>query len=159
MRNLGRMAMALVAATVSCSAHGKAKMDAQEMTCGQEIAADAEVPEKLAKLIHHVASNMAAHADWVGADGRGKQEHDSLMAVAREYEAMADAAGRAAVAMQAMKDMPAAPHDPARLDRASQIRWMRAKINMQVEFAQMLTRHAEISRRVLAEMEGHWPSR
>jgi hypothetical protein len=30
---------------------------------------------------------------------------------------------------------------------------MRAKIEMQLEFAQLLTRHAEVSKKVLADME------
>jgi hypothetical protein len=40
----------------------------------------------------HVASNMEAHAKWVGSGGASKQEHDQLMVVAREYEAIAAAA-------------------------------------------------------------------
>src|SRR5580692_6616925 len=99
-------------------------MDAEEMTCGQEMAADAEVPELLARLMRHVAGNMETHATWVGAGA----EHDALRIVAREYVAIADAAARAARAMQAMRDIPGAPHDPTRLDRAALARWMGEKI-------------------------------
>ena len=159
MRNLRQMTLLLVGVLISLHAHGKVKMDAQEVTCGQEIATDADVPEKLSKLMSHVASNMVTHANWAGADDAGKREHDALMAVAHEYTAIAEAAGRAASAMKAMKDIPATPHDPARLDRAGQARWMRAKIDMQVEFARMLMEHAEISKKVLAQMEGHRPGR
>jgi hypothetical protein len=128
-------------------------MDAEEMTCGQEIAADAEVPEKLAKLLAHVATNLETHARWAGADRAGKPEHDALMAVAREYKAMADAGARAASAMSAMRDLPAVAHDPARLDWAGLARWMHDKIDMQLELAQLLTRHAEASLEALPEME------
>ena len=154
MRHIRRILLLLVVLFISFYAQARAKMDAQEMTCGQEIAADSEVPEKLSKLMSHVAINMVVHANWLGADGGGKREHDSLLAVAHEYSAIAEAAGRAASAMRAMKEIPATPHDPARLDHAGQARWMRAKIEMQVEFAQMLMKHAEMSKRVLAEMEG-----
>ena len=129
-------------------------MGIEEMTCGQEIAADSEVPEKLARLMGHVAVNMEAHAKWVGSSVGGKPEHDRLMGVAREYEAISAAAERAAKAMREMRTIPAVQHDPALLDRAAQVRWMRAKIEMQMEFAEILTRHAEVSKQVLAEMEG-----
>jgi hypothetical protein len=124
------------------------------MTCGEEIATDAEVPEKWARLMNHVAANMEVHADWVGSDPAGARERDALRAVAREYRAMADAGERAAAAMRAMRPLPAVPHDPARLDRAAQARWMRDKVEMQLELAQLLTQHAEASLAVLAEMDG-----
>jgi hypothetical protein len=129
----------------------------EEMTCGQEIAADSEVPEKLARLMSHVAGNMEAHAKWVGSSAGGKPEHDGLIAVAREYEAIAAAAERAAKAMKDMRAIPAVQHDPALLDRAGQVRWMRAKIQMQTEFATMLTAHAEVSKKALAQMERKGP--
>ena len=53
-----------------------------------------------------------------------------------------------------MRSIPPVQHDPALLDRAGQVRWMRAKIEMQLEFARLLTKHAELSKKVLAEMEG-----
>jgi hypothetical protein len=121
-------------------------MDAEEeVTCGQEMATDAEVPEALARLMRHVAGNMETHARWVGAGA----EHDALLIVAREYVAIADAAARAARAMQAMRDIPGAPHDPTQLDRGALARWMGEKIEMQLELAQLLTAHAEASTRAL----------
>ncbi|MEA2700531.1 MAG: hypothetical protein QOI66_4802, partial [Myxococcales bacterium] len=65
----------------------------------------------------------------------------------------AAAAERAARAMKDMRTIPAVQHEPALLDRAGQVLWMRAKIEMQMEFANILTRHAEVSKKVLAEME------
>lgn len=153
MRNTALVVLLLLAPAVSLHAHGGTKMDAHEVSCGQEMAADSEVPALLSKLMGHVAGNMEAHARWVGAEAGGKREHDSLVTMGHEYRAIAEAAGRAASAMRAMKDLPAAPHDPARLDRAGQARWMRAKIDMQVELARMLMRHAEASKKVLAELE------
>jgi len=128
-------------------------MGAEEATCGQEIAADSEVPEKLSQLMSHVAVNMEAHAKWVAGSVGGQLEHDRLMVVAREYQAIAAAAGRAAIAMRDMRNVPAVQHDPALLDRAGHVRWMRAKIEMQLEFAELLRRHAEVSEKILAEME------
>jgi hypothetical protein len=58
---------------------------------------------------------------------------------------MAAAAARAAEAMRSMRDLPAAPHDPAGLDRAAFARWMREKVAMQRALARMLVEHAEVS--------------
>jgi hypothetical protein len=102
--------------------------------------------------MNHVAANMDAHASWVGdASAAAKQEHDGLRRVAAAYRAMAQAAGAVAETMAAMKDLPPAPHDPARRDGAAWIGWMREKIRMQRELAALLDRHAGASERALAE--------
>ena len=142
-----------VTEVLSFDAMARSTTATEEATCGQELAADSEVPEKLSQLMTHVAENMQAHAKWVAGSVGGKLEHDRLMVVAREYEAIAAAASRAAQAMKDMRDTPAVEHDPARLDRAAHVRWMRAKIELQLRFAELLTRHAEISKKVLAAME------
>ena len=127
---------------------------AKEQTCGQEMAAAAEVPQRWQDLIDHVAANMEWHATWVGTASPGaKREHDALLRVAGEYRAMAAAGGRAAAAMKVMKDLGPTPHDPSGLDRVGQARWMRAKIQMQRQFAALLTRHADESEQALTEME------
>lgn len=125
-----------------------------EQTCGQEMAASAEVPLQWQALMTHVASNMEAHASWVGTGSPAAiQEHQAMLRVAGEYRAMAAAAGRASAAMRAMRDLPPAPHDPEKLDRAAQVRWMRTKIAMQREFAALLERHAQESEAALVEIE------
>lgn len=124
-----------------------------EQTCGEEMAASADVPRRWEALMNHVATNMEWHAAWVGvASPAATREHDALLEVAGAYRAMASAAARAAAAMEAMKDLPPAPHDPSRIDRAGQARWMRDKIEMQRAFAALLVRHAEESEQALAEM-------
>lgn len=122
----------------------------EEETCGREIAAAAEVPVKWQALMDHVATNMEAHARWVGsASAAAQRERAALSKVARSYRAMAASAGQAADAMRAMRDLPPAPHDSARLDLEGQTKWMRAKIQMQRDFAALLLRHAEESEKAL----------
>jgi hypothetical protein len=125
-----------------------------EETCGQELARDAEVPELLGQLWEHVATNLVAHAKWVGtATPAAAAEHDGLMHIAREYRNVAAAAERAAAIMKSMDGLEPAPHDPARMDRAAQARYMRHKIELQLKLADLLVRHAEASRAALAELE------
>lgn len=129
-------------------------MHLEEATCGQELAQDSEVPELLGQLWEHVASNMVTHAKWVGtATPAAAAEHDCLTHIAREYRNVAAAAERAAAIMKSMEGLEPAPHDPARLDRAGQARFIRHKIELQLKLADLLVRHADASRAALTELE------
>ena len=133
---------------------------AAERTCGEELASDAEVPRAWAALMRHVATNMDAHARWVGdATPAARAECDALAGVAAGYRAMAEAADGAAAAMVAMRALPAAPHDPARLDRPALAAWMREKIALQRAFAALVLRHADDSEAALSEIEASRPDR
>jgi hypothetical protein len=126
-----------------------------EPTCGEELAASAEVPERWSALMHHVAANLEAHAAWVGtASDAARREQAALSRVAAAYREMADAGARAAAVMRSMRDLPPAPHDPAKMDGSALAAWMRAKIEMQRAFAALVIRHAEESERALAALEG-----
>jgi hypothetical protein len=136
---------------------GPAKVGAgagdEEPTCGQELAADAEVPAALGALFRHVADNMDAHARWVGgATPPARREQDALADVANRYRAIASAAEGAAAAMAALRELRPVPHDPARLDRAALAAWMRAKIEKQRAFAALILRHAADSDAALDEI-------
>ena len=123
-----------------------------EETCGQELAQSAEVPERLSRLFAHVAENMDAHAAWVGARSpEAAREHDAMRASAAAYRKIATAAAEAASLMRGLRDLPAAPHDPAHLDRRALATWMRTKIELQRGFAQLLLDHAAQSERALTE--------
>ena len=129
-------------------------MHFDDATCGQELARDAEIPELLSELWELVATNMVVHAKWVGTSSpEAAAEHDSLTHVAREYRSIAAAAERAATLMKSMHDQPPAPHEPSRLDRPAQARFMRRKIELQLRLADLLTSHAEASRSALVELE------
>lgn len=121
-----------------------------EGTCGQELAASAEVPDAWRALMTHVALNLDAHAAWVGdATDAARQERDAMRAVAAAYRDLATSAERAATLMRALSGLAAAPHEPARFDRPAFEAWMRTKIALQRAFAQMLERHAAMSERAL----------
>ena len=122
-------------------------------TCGQELAAAAEVPDKWRQLMSHVATNLESHASWVGSDSNAaRDEHDALLRLAQAYRDMAGAAARAVAAMTAMRDLAPAPHDPSRIDRAGQASWMRVKIRIQRELAALIAQHADESEAALATL-------
>lgn len=125
-------------------------VDNEAPTCGEEIAASAEVPEAWRELMRHVAINLDAHASWVGtASPAARAEHDGVRRVAAAYRDMADAADRAAALMRSMWALPSAPHDPAAFDGAAFADWMRDKIARQRALAALLERHAAGSARAL----------
>ncbi len=129
-------------------------MPFEETTCGQELAQDAEVPELLGELWAHVASNMVMHAKWVGtATPEAAAEHDALSHIASEYRSIAAAAERAAAIMKSMHGLQPAPHEPLRLDRPAQARFIRHKIELQLKLADLLVAHAEASRSALIDLE------
>lgn len=128
-------------------------MNDEESTCGRELAASAEVPDALAALMSHVAHNLDAHAKWVGTGSTAAgREHDAMLGVAAEYRAIAAAAEHAARVMRSFANLDAAPHDPAAFDRAAFSEWMRTKIELQRELANMLLAHAAASEKALEDV-------
>jgi len=125
-------------------------MDDAELTCGMELAQNADVPEKLGALMSHVAQNLEAHARWVGtASEAAQREHDAMLAVAQGYRAMGSAGRDTAALMRSLASLPEAPHDPKKRDSAAFSAWMKAKIALQRELAAMLLEHAAMSERAL----------
>ena len=117
-----------------------------EETCGQELAASAVVPEKIAELMSHVAVNLRAHGAWVGdRTEAAKAEQEAMRSVAEHYERIARAAADAAAKMRSLNDLAPAPHDPATFELPEFRRWMREKIRMQRELAELITEHAAAS--------------
>jgi hypothetical protein len=116
----------------------------REQPCGEELAASSEIPEAWRALMAHVALNLEAHASWVGAETEAaRREREAMLAVAEAYRAMADAAARAATLMRSLRDLPPAPHDPARFDAPAFAIWMREKLVLQRALAEKLARHAD----------------
>jgi hypothetical protein len=125
-------------------------MTDEELTCGQELAASAEVPEAIGALMRHVSSNLEAHARWVGvATPPARHEHDAMLGVAEAYRAIATAAEDAAAVMRSFHNLEPAPHDEAGFDRAGFVSWMRAKIELQKSLASLLMDHAALSEKAL----------
>jgi hypothetical protein len=123
--------------------------DAEE-TCGQELAASAEIPAAIGALLRHVSFNLLDHARAVGkATNAAAEEHDALLRVAAGYGEIADAAERTAKFMQTLKDLPAVPHDAAAIDRSEFVAWMTKKIDFQRRLAALLLEHADQSAKVL----------
>ena len=125
-------------------------VETEAESCGDEIAASAEVPEAWRDLMRHVAINLDAHATWVGtASPAASAESDGLRRVAAAYRDMADAADRAAALMRSMRALPAVPHDAAAFDGAAFASWMCDKIGRQRALAALLERHAAATARAL----------
>jgi hypothetical protein len=127
-------------------------MHDEELTCGQELAQNAEVPEAIGALMTIVALNLEAHARWVGgATPDAKREHEAMLAVASAYRAIGAAGSEAGRLMRSFEHLTAVPHDPAGRDVQAFASWMRAKMELQRKVGNMLLAHAELSEAALAQ--------
>jgi hypothetical protein len=121
-------------------------------SCGEELAASALVPERLAALMLHVSLNLDAHADWVGRSSEAARlESAALRELATDYRAIAEAAERAVQRMRDAASLAPAPHDPSRWDRAAFVAWMQRKIELQRALAELLLEHVGASERALEQ--------
>lgn len=130
-------------------------MSQTEESCGKDLAESAGIPEQFGVLFAHVAQNLRAHAAWVGTDtAEGKDEHDAMLEVARAYEAIRSQTDRTAALLRALARLPAAVHDPEKMDKAALSEWMRRKVEIQRSLAAALSEHAEQSQRALEALKG-----
>ena len=122
----------------------------ENQSCGAELAKSALVPELIGALLLHVTENLEAHAHWVGASSEAaRREQAALRAVAADYRAIAEAAGRAVQHMRDAAGLASPPHDPSTWDRAAFVTWMQRKIELQRALAELLLEHAQLSQRGL----------
>jgi hypothetical protein len=128
-------------------------MDVQALTCGQELAASAAIPEALAALLKHVATNLEAHARWVGNDTQAALTEQAAMAVvACKYRELAEATEELVSTMRSCAQLPAAEHDPAQQDRANLRTWLEQKVTLQRELAHKLEQGAKDAEAALRDM-------
>jgi hypothetical protein len=156
-RELGQPVMPASAAAPADEAPDAADAEAEapEPTCGEELAQSAEIPDAVAVLMQHVALNLHAHANWVGrASEAARNEHAAMLKVAAAYEDLAASAQRAAQTMRSFEHLPPAPHDAQQRDLPAFIAWMRTKITLQYELANLLAAHATESEGVLEQVSG-----
>src|SRR4051812_15212312 len=109
----------------------------EHQSCGAELAQSAVVPEQMGALMLHVAQNLEAHAQWVGASSEAARlEQAALREVAADYRAVAEAAARAVQHMRAAAGLASPPHDPGSWDRGAFVSWMQRKIELQRALAE-----------------------
>jgi len=128
-------------------------MQQAEETCGQELATGANVPDQLGALFKHVAENLREHAAWVGnATPEAKREHEALLSAAERYESIGSEAQQTATSLRSFAQLPAAPHDPSKLDKQKLGAFLKKKVELQRKLAGALLEHAEQSQRVLDDL-------
>lgn len=121
----------------------------QHESIGKELAEGSVIPEHVAVLFAHVASNLREHAKGINAENPG---HAALIAVADGYEAISAEAQRVCNYMRTLEYLPATPHDASARDSSALASWMQEKVAIQRSFAKLLNDHAEQSERALREL-------
>lgn len=89
-------------------------MDADQATCGKGLAANADLPARLADLIAARAEVLERHTGALdSSNALARREVDVYTTLAREHREIADALTRLSREMAASRDLPMAPHDVA----------------------------------------------
>jgi hypothetical protein len=84
----------------------------QPATCGQGLALNAVVPEKLATLMSAMAELLQNHTRSLDpGDANARLERDAYEHLVREQRAVASSLSALADAMRGYRELPAAPHD------------------------------------------------
>jgi hypothetical protein len=84
----------------------------QKMSCGQGVAANAVLPEKVGVLMGSMAALLQNHTRSLdAADSNTKQERDAYHRLIKELGAVASSSQALAAAMRSYRDLPNATHD------------------------------------------------
>ncbi len=124
---------------------------APEMTCGQMMAAKAELPAKLAEMITAMNAGMEMHMKALGKDG--KAEKAGMMKLVKDHKAMIAAASKTSKDMAAMKDLKACKHDPKVMSDPKMMDGMTKQIALEKELASMMMKDAEAGEKMMADMK------
>jgi hypothetical protein len=84
----------------------------QPATCGEGLAANAVVPEKVGAFVGAMAELLQNHTRALdGRDSNARLEREAYEDLIEQLRAIASGLGTLAAAMRGYRDLPAAPHD------------------------------------------------
>jgi hypothetical protein len=85
-------------------------------TCGQGLAANADLPAKLAELMAAMADVLERHTDALDlTDSAAREEFDAYSALVQAHRTVADELASLAQQMAGYRDLPMGRHDEAAL--------------------------------------------
>jgi hypothetical protein len=118
-------------------------MDEDEQTCGKGLAANAVVPDAMARALEATAAVLENHIRSLSADNpAGRQEMDAYEHLVREHLTAASGLRAMARIMRGYRDLPAAPHDMATLTDAASVETLAALVEAQKELSELLHQRA-----------------
>ncbi len=131
---------------------GMSKGAGSEKSCGQVLSEQAKIPEQVAATVRAMAEVDEAHAKWIGTQTPGaKAEHEKLMKIAQENQAMAKQANTMASTLRSAKDLPNVKHGQP---PEAVISSMEKARDEQEKLGQLLTQNAQEMTQQINSMKG-----
>jgi hypothetical protein len=127
--------------------------DEQPSTCGEGLALNAVVPEKIAALLGAMAELLQNHTrslDVGNADAR--REHDVYRHLVHDQRAITSSLSALAAAMRDCRDLPVAPHDESVLADQRSIDVFRAFVDAEEAVLVQLQENVRSHRAMLSAM-------
>ena len=127
--------------------------DEHPATCGQGLAANAVLPEKMAALISAMAELLQNHTRSLdGGDANAQPEHDAYERLVSDQRTIASSLGALGSAMRGYHDLPPAPHDMRSNCRSKIGRRFEAFIGAEEDLLALLQESVRSHRAMLSTM-------
>lgn len=122
-------------------------------TCGQGLAQQAELPQKLGELIGSVARILEVHTRALDrTDSSTAPEHDAYIAVAASHRAAAQSLQALADSMSRHRDIPMGKHDMAVMLSTDAMEAFEDFVRLERELKALLDARLEEHQKMLIEM-------
>src|SRR5688572_5625055 len=122
-----------------------------EPTCGRGIAAAAELPARLGKLLAVRAEVLERHTRALDVnEANGRREHEAYMDLVRRHRAVAADLEALAAQMRSYRDLPMAAHNmDVMMDPNGQMAAFREFVDIERELAEYLKASVEENEKML----------
>ncbi len=128
-------------------------MQDEPATCGQGLAANAVIPERMAALLSATADVLQNHMRSLDpADDKARLERDAYQHIIGEQRGIVASLGGLARAMRSYRDLPMAPHDESVLADPTSIDVFNAYIEAEAGILALLQENVQSDREMLAAM-------
>ncbi len=125
----------------------------EQPTCGQGIAAHAELPTRLGELIAALAGVLETHMTALDlADVNAKQEYEVYQRLAQQHRHIAALLQAVAADMAAQRDLPMGKHDMQVMMSAAPVAAFRAYVQAEQELLALLQQSAAQDQQMLHAM-------
>ena len=124
-------------------------------TCGQGLADQSTLPEKLAELIGAMAAVLEVHMTALDLkDNDSRREHEAYRELALEHRKTASALSATARRMEGYRTLPMGAHDPSVMSSPKAVRAFENFVRVERQLAALIGERLEKDRAMLAQMGG-----
>lgn len=128
-------------------------MENDTASCGQGLAAHAGVPAAMAELLDALSKVLDTHVPTIDvSDPNGRLEHEAYVSLVNQYQQISRQLAAAAMEMTGYRDLPAASHDPEKLNDPALVDSFARFVSIEAKLLDALQRAAEEHHQMLGSM-------